>query len=87
MLKDDYDPKSDENGKPPKFFQIQHFLNFLWNFPRWTLEDLIKKYRKPTQKEVSLKLENELLKAQLEYCKMFLEPNETKEKVEKELNK
>ena len=62
MLKDNYDPESDENAKPPKFFQIQHFLNFLWNFPRWTLEDLINKYRKPTKEEVSLKLENELLR-------------------------
>ena len=83
MIKDNYDPKSDENGKPPKFFQIQHFLNFLWNFPRWTLEDLINKYRKPTKEEVLLKLENELLKAELKYYKMFLEPHEAKEKFEK----
>ena len=76
MLKDNYDPESDKNGKPPKFFQIRHFLNFLWNFPRWVLEDLINKYRKPTKEEVSLKLENELLKAELEYCKMFLETKE-----------
>ena len=83
MLKDNYDPESNENGKPPKFFQIRHFLNFLWNFPRWTLEDLINQYRKPTKEEAFLKLENELLKAELEYCKMFLEPRDTKEKVEK----
>ena len=83
MLKDNYDPESKENGKPPKFFYIRHFLNFLWNFPRWTLEDLINKYRKPTKEEVSLKLENELLKAELEYCKKFLELRDSKEKVEK----
>ena len=35
--------------------------------------DLINKYRKPTKEEVLLKEENELLKAQLEYCKMFLD--------------
>ena len=23
MIKDNYEPESDENGKPPKFFQIQ----------------------------------------------------------------
>ena len=82
MLKDNYDPKSDENGETPKFFHTLHFLNFLWNFPRWILQDLIKKYRKPTQEEISLKLENELLKAQLEYCKMFLDPK-NKEIIEK----
>ena len=32
MLKDNYDPESEENGKPPKFFHLRHFLNFLWNF-------------------------------------------------------
>ena len=86
MLKDNYDPESDENAKPPKFFQIQHFLNFLWNFPRWALEDLINKYRKPTKEEASLKLDYELLKVELESCKMSLELREAKEKFEK-LNK
>ena len=76
MLKDNYDSESDKNGIPPKFFHTKHFLNFLWNFPCWTLKDLINKYRKPTKEEVSLKLENELLKAELEYCKMFLETKE-----------
>ena len=85
MLKDNYDPKSEENGKPPKFFHTLHFLNFLWNLPRWLLQDLINKYRKPTKEEIFLKEENELLKAQLEYCKTFLEPK-TKEIIEKELN-
>ena len=86
MLNDDYfDPESEEKGKPPKFFHIRHFLNFLWNFPRWILTDLINKYRKPTKEEIFLKEENELLKAQLEYCKIFLEPT-TKEIIEKELN-
>ena len=83
MLKDNYDPESNENGRPPKFFQIRHFLNFLWNCPRWALEDLINKYRIPTKEEVSLKLDNELLKAELEYCKKFLELHATKEKFEK----
>ena len=86
MLNDNYyDPESGENGKPPKFFHIRHFLNFLWNFPRWILTDLINKYRKPTKEEIFLKEENELLKAQLEYCKTLLEPT-TKEIIEKELN-
>ena len=85
MLKDNYDPESKENGKPPKFFHIRHFLNFLRNFPRWILTDLINKYRKPTKEEIFLKEENELLKAQLEYCKTLLEPT-TKEIIEKKLN-
>ena len=85
MLKDNYDPESKENGKPPKFFHIRHFLFFLWNFPRWILTDLINKYRKPTKEEIFLKKENELLKAQLEYCKTHLEST-TKEIIEKELN-
>ena len=85
MLKDNYDPESKENGKPPKFFYIRHFLNFLWNFPRWILTDLINKYRKPTKEEIFLKEENELLKVQLEYCKTLLEPT-TKEIIEKKLN-
>ena len=87
MLKDDYNPESDENGKPPKFFHIRHFLNFLWNFPRWVFTDLINKYRKPTKEEEFLKLENELLKAELEHYKIFLELNINKEKTEKKLNK
>ena len=85
MLRDNYDPESDENGKPPKFFHTLHFLNFLWNLPRWLLQDLIKKYRKPTQEEIFLRLENELLKAQLEYCKIIQE-SKIKETVEKELH-
>ena len=85
MLKDNYDPESKENGKPSKFFHIRHFRNFLWNFPRWILTDLINKYRKPTKEEIFLKEENELLKAQLEYCKTLLEPT-TKEIIEKKLN-
>ena len=85
MPKDNYDPESAKNGIPPKFFHIRHFLNFLWNFPRWILTDLINKYRKPTKEEIFLKEENELLKAQLEYYKTFLEPK-TKEIIEKELN-
>jgi len=85
MLKDNYDPKSEENGKPPKFFHTLHFLNFLWNLPRRLLQDLINKYRKPTQEEISLRLENELLKAQLEYCKI-LQQSKVKETFEKELH-
>ena len=51
MLNDDYfDPESEEKGKPPKFFHIKHFLNFLWNYPRWVLEDLLNKYKNLTNK-------------------------------------
>jgi len=85
MLKDKYNFKSDENGKPPKFFHTLHFLNFLWNLPRFLLQDLLKKYRKPTQEEISLRLENELLKAQLEYYKIIQE-SKIKETFEKELH-
>jgi len=82
MLKDNYDRESDKNGIPPKFFHLKHFLNFLWNFPYWTFEDLINKYRKPTKNEVLLMEENELLKVQLEYCKILqgLKIKETLEK-------
>ena len=85
MLRDNYDPESDKNGKPPKFFHTLHFFNFLWNLPRWLLQDLIKKYRKPTQEEIFLRLENDLLKTQLEYCKI-LQESKIKETVEKELH-
>ena len=82
MLKDHYDSESEENGQPPKFFHTKHFLNFLWNTPRWFVEDLYYKYyQKPKEEVQRLKLDNELLKAELAYTKIFLQTaNETKRK-------
>ena len=89
MLKDNYDPESDENKKPPKFFQIRHFLNFLWNTPRWFVNDLYYKYYQKSKEEVlQFKIDNELLKMELLFSKKLLNvANESKEELEKKINK
>ena len=89
MFKDNYDPESDKNGKPPKFFQIRHFLNFLWNTPRWFVNDLYYKYYQKSKDEaLQFKIDNELLKMELLFSKKLLNvANESKEELEKKVNK
>ena len=90
MLNDNYyDPESEENGKSPKFFHIKHFLNFLWNTPRWFVNDLYYKYYQKSKEEaLQFKIDNELLKMELQFFKKLLNvANESKEELEKKINR